>query len=191
MNNSKKYTTFRTEQNRLILQSMPVTVPIINKVDQSGIITINLEDYYPKGERVVYDIKNNLIQGMVLKEQDFREFVKNHDWSEYQNKYVALTCPVDAIVPSWAYMLLTVSLEPYAKWVTRGGIDVLEASIMQHALSKINISDFKDKRVVIKGCGEVPVPDAAYVEITRLLRPVVKSFMYGEPCSTVPLYKKK
>ena len=164
---------------------------IINKVANSSLITLDLEDYYPQGERIIYDIKNNLFQEMVLREKDFRGFVKQHDWSQYQGKYVALTCSVDAIVPTWAYMLLTTQLEPFARRVVMGSADTLEAILFQEALAKIDLSNFQDAKVVIKGCGNYPVPAYAYVEITRLLRPVVSSIMYGEPCSTVPLYKRK
>ncbi|WKN31771.1 DUF2480 family protein [Porifericola rhodea] len=163
---------------------------IVNKVANSALVTFNLEDYYPQGERVVYDIKDNLFQEAILKEKDFRAFVKEHDWSQYQDKYVSLTCTVEAIVPTWAYMLLTSKLEPYAKMVVFGGPDVLEAAIFQQLLSQVDLEAFRDAKVVVKGCGNLPVPTYAYTEITRLLRPYVSSIMYGEPCSTVPLYKK-
>jgi hypothetical protein len=163
---------------------------IINKVAQSPLVTFNLEDYYPKGERVMYDIKDNLFQEAILREKDFRAFVKEHDWSQYEGKYVALNCSVDAIVPTWAYMLLTIKLEPYAAKVVYGSLETLEAVLFSEALSKVELEKFKDAKVVVKGCGNLPVPTYAYAEITRLLRPYVSSIMYGEPCSTVPLYKK-
>lgn len=163
---------------------------IINKVAQSGIITIDLEEFYPKGERVLLDIKDQLFQGLILREKDFREFVKNEDWSKYSNKYVAITCTADAIVPTWAYMLLTIHLQTVAKKIVFGNLEILESVIYHQLLDKININEYKDARIVIKGCGKLPVPLAAYVEITRLLTPVAKSIMYGEACSTVPLYKK-
>jgi hypothetical protein len=163
---------------------------IINKVAQSGLITIDLEEYYPAGERVVFDIKDLLFHGLILKEKDFREFIKNEDWNKYKDKYVSLICSADAIVPTWAYMLLATQLEPVAKRVVFGDLETLETILYTEILSKINVNDYKDSRIVIKGCGNLPVPKAAYVEITRLLRPVAKSIMYGEPCSTVPLYKK-
>jgi hypothetical protein len=163
---------------------------IVNKVSQSGLITIDLEEYYPSGDRVLFDIKNLLYQGLILREKDFREFIKNKDWSEYKDKYVSLVCSADAIVPTWAYMLLATHLEPYAKKIVFGDLETLETILYNEILGKINIDDYKDARVVIKGCGDLPVPKGAYVEITRLLRPVAKSIMYGEPCSTVPLYKK-
>lgn len=163
---------------------------IVNKVDQSGIITLNLEDYYLPGERVLLDIKDLLFQGLILREKDFREFVKNEDWTKYKDKYVALTCSTDAIVPTWAYMLLTTQLQPHAQKVVFGNLEMLETILFDETLSKLDIQQFKDARVVVKGCGNLPVPNAAYVEITRLLRPVAKTIMYGEPCSTVPLYKQ-
>jgi len=163
---------------------------IINRVANSPLVTFNLEEYYPQGERVVYDIKDNLYQEMILREKDFRAFVKAYDWSQYDGKYVALTCSVDAVVPTWAYMLLVTQLEPYAKKVVYGNQEVLETVLFQEALARVNPEEFRDAKVVIKGCGNLPVPVAAYTEITRLLRPFVASMMFGEPCSTVPLYKK-
>lgn len=163
---------------------------IVNKVAQSGIITIDLEEFYPAGERVVLDIKDVLFQGLILREKDFREFIKNEDWNKYKDKYVALICSADAIVPTWAYMLLATQLEPVAKRVIFGDLETLEAILYNEILSKIHPEEYKDARVVIKGCGNLPVPKAAYVQITSLLRPFAKSIMYGEPCSTVPLYKK-
>ncbi|WPP52191.1 DUF2480 family protein [Catalinimonas niigatensis] len=163
---------------------------IINKVANSPLVTFNLEDYYPKEERIVYDIRDNLFQEAILREKDFRAFVKEHDWAQYQDKLVALTCSVDAIVPTWAYMLLTSKLEPYAKMLVYGSLEVLEATLFKEALSRVNPEEFQDAKVVIKGCGKYPVPIFAYTEITRMLRPYVGSLMYGEPCSTVPLYKK-
>lgn len=163
---------------------------IINKVALSGIITIDLEEFYPQGERVLFDIKDLLFQGLILREKDFREFIKNEDWTKYKNKYVALVCSADAIVPTWAYMLLATQLEPYVKKVVFGNLEILETVLYNEILGKLNINDYKDARIVIKGCGHLPVPKAAYVEIARLLRPVAKSIMYGEACSTVPLYKQ-
>jgi len=164
---------------------------IVNKVASSGLITIDLEEYYPKGERVVFDIKPLLFQELILKEKDFREYIKQHDWAQYQNKFVAVTCTADAIVPTWAYMLIGIALEPYAKKVVFGTKDTLEAMLFHEALEQINFELYKDQRVVVKGCGNLPVTTHAYVELANALRPYVKSMMYGEPCSTVPLYKAK
>jgi hypothetical protein len=162
---------------------------IINKVANSSLITLNLEDYYDKRERVLYDIKDNLFQELILKEKDFRDFIKTHDWNQYKGKNVGIICSADAIVPTWAYMLLTTRLEPYANIVIFGDLDRLEQALFQQALSKINLEEFRNGKVVVKGCGDLPIPVYAYVEITRLLTPIVQSIMYGEPCSTVPVYK--
>lgn len=164
---------------------------IVNKVSTSGIVTINLEDFYIKGERVLFNIKPLLFQELILKEKDFREFIKNNDWSQYQNKMVALTCTADAIVPTWAYMLLTLALQPFAKKVVFGDLQTLETLLFAEQLEKVDVKDYKDARVVIKGCGDIDLPKNAYVQLTALLQPYVKSIMYGEPCSTVPLYKRK
>jgi hypothetical protein len=170
---------------------MEIQENIVNKVAASGLVTLNLETYYDKGERVIYDIRDNLFHGLMLREKDFREFIKLHDWSAYTGKNVGIICSADAIVPTWAYMLLSTKLKPYASEVVFGNLDVLETVLFTKALSKINLADFQDARVVIKGCGDIDVPVAAYVEITSLLTPVVKSIMYGEPCSTVPVFKRK
>ena len=163
---------------------------IVNKVSQSGLLTIDLEAFYPQGERVLFDITDLLFQGLILREKDFREFIKNEDWNKYKDKYVALFCSADAIVPTWAYMLLAAQLEPIAKKVVLGNLETLETILYSEILNQLNIQEYNDARIVIKGCGNLPVPKAAYVQITSLLRPVAKSIMYGEPCSTVPLYKK-
>lgn len=164
---------------------------ITNKVANSGIVTIDLEEYYQDGERVLLDIKPLLFQELILKEKDFREFIKNEDWSKYQNKLVAVTCTNDAIVPTWAFMLISLALEPYAKKIVFGNLEQLETILFEEALNKINFSDYSDARVVIKGCSNKPVPTNAYVKLTAGLKPFAKSIMYGEPCSTVPLYKAK
>ncbi|MGE0635328.1 MAG: DUF2480 family protein [Bacteroidia bacterium] len=164
---------------------------IINKVASSGLTEFNLEDFYPKGERVVFDLKDFLFQGLILKEKDFREALKSFDWTTYKDKYVAVLCSADAIVPSWAFMLIAVYLEPYAKRVVFGNPDMLETVLYNDALSKLDIEKFRGEKIIIKGCSKYPVPESAYVEITRLLRPVARSIMYGEACSTVPLFKAK
>jgi len=166
------------------------TEEIINRVATSGIVSFDLEDLYHPGDRVLYDIKDNLWQGMILREKDFREFLKANDWSQYQGKNVAIICSEDAIVPTWAYMLLAVNLKPYANEVVFGDLNMLEDKLFSDALSKLNVEEFRGKRIVVKGCSKFPVPISAYVNITNLLKPVVQSLMFGEPCSTVPLYKK-
>lgn len=162
----------------------------INKVAQSGLITIDLEEFYPQGERVVFDIKGFLFQELILREKDFREALKNHDWKNYADKFVSLICSADAIVPTWAYMLIVSYLEPYAKKIVFGDLETLETVLYHDILSKLPMETYKDARIVIKGCGNLPVPKAAYVELTRILKPVAKSIMYGEPCSTVPIFKQ-
>lgn len=162
---------------------------IINKVAGSGLITIDLEEFYPKGERVLFDIKPLLFHELILKEKDFREFIKQHDWKSYHGKMLAITCTADAIVPTWAFMLVSIALEPFAKKIIFGTLETLEAILFNEALRSMTFSDYQDKRVVIKGCGNLPVSTNAYVELVKELRPYAKSIMYGEPCSTVPLYK--
>ena len=163
---------------------------IVNKVAQSSLVTLDLEELYDHTEKFFFDLKPLLFQELILKEKDFREFIKNHDWSLYQNKHVAIGCTADAIVPTWAYMLLACQLEPVAKSIIFGNLDDLENVLFSKALSKINAQDYHNAKVVIKGCSRFAVPISAYVEITRLLRPVAASIMYGEPCSTVPIFKK-
>jgi len=170
---------------------MDIQENIINKVAQSGLVTLDPANFYVAGERVVYDIKENLFQGLILREKDFREFVKAHNWSQYQNKFVAVTCTADAIVPAWAYMLLANRLTPFASEVVFGSEEVLETVLFLKSIETLDIEQYRDQRIVIKGCGDTPVPVSAYVELTKRLTPVVKSLMFGEPCSTVPLYKKK
>lgn len=163
---------------------------IINKVAESGLITLDLEDFYPKEEIAVFDLKDYLFMGMILKEKEFREVLKNIDWNTYQDKNVCITCTADAIIPMWANMLVASYLQPVAKEIVFGDEKFLHNILFLKNLSKINVDEFSGKRVVIKGCGEKIVPEVAYVEITKLLKPVVKSLMYGEACSTVPIFKQ-
>jgi hypothetical protein len=169
---------------------MDMPEEIVNRVTTSNLITFDLEQYYVSGERVVYDIKNDLFQELILREKDFREHVKSHNWSQFQNKLVAVTCSVDAVVPTWAYMLLVMALKPYAKRVFFGSFDQLESHLFQEALSNVDWSKFKDEKVVIKGCSHLPVPVSAYMSAMSNLLPLASSVMFGEPCSTVPLYKR-
>ncbi len=162
---------------------------IVNKVAESGLITLDLEAYYPKQETAVFDLKDYLFMELILKEKDYREALKNIDWSIYQNKHVAITCSADAVIPVWAYMLAATYLQPVAQEVVFGNEDFLHRTLFLKNLAGLNVSEFTDKRVVIKGCGDKNISETAYVEVTKLLRPVVKSIMYGEPCSTVPIYK--
>ena len=163
---------------------------IINKVAKSQLITFDLEDYYHPGERVVYDIKQNLYQGLVLKEAEFRTFVKENPWSSYQDMNVGIICSVDAIVPTWAFMLIAIKLEPFVNRVVLGDLELLEKILFQDVISQIDFQEFEGKKVVIKGCSNNKVPQFAYIEVARLLRQYAFSIMYGEPCSTVPLFKK-
>ncbi|MDG3583268.1 DUF2480 family protein [Galbibacter pacificus] len=164
---------------------------IVNRVAQSKLETFNLEDYYPEGERVLFDIKDWLLEGFLLKEKDFREKAKNHDWEQFQGTYIALTCSTDAIIPAWAFMLITTYVSPYANKVIIGTLEQLESSIYQDIIKDIDVSFYKDKPVIIKGCSKKPVPQNAYIMITNKLLPIAKSVMYGEACSSVPLYKRK
>jgi len=163
---------------------------IINRVAQSPLVTFDLEKLYVPGERVLVDIKNQLFQEMILKEKDFRDYIKSTDWSVYKNKFVAITCSADAIVPTWAFMLLSIALEPHASKIVFGNLDDLENRIFQEQLDKIDYESYRDAKVVIKGCSKINVPVAVYVEATNRLRPITSSIMFGEPCSTVPLYKR-
>lgn len=164
--------------------------PFVNKVAESGLITLDLEKYYPKGETAVFDLKDHLFMGLILKEKDFREALKKLDWSVYQDKNVALTCSADAIIPVWAWMLVVSYLQPVAKEIVMGDEKELHRSLYLKNIDAIDVNEFSGQRVVIKGCGETPIADYVYMEITKKLRPVVKSIMYGEPCSTVPVYKR-
>lgn len=164
---------------------------IKNKVAESGIITLNLEDFFPKEEVVMFDIKDYLFMGLILKEKEFRQAIKEMDLSKYQEKNVAVTCSADAIVPMWAYMLISSALVSVAKEVILVNNETeARKKIQIRNIRKTDTSIYADKRVVIKGCGEEAISEEAYLEITNMLKPVVKSIMYGEPCSTVPVYKK-
>ena len=162
---------------------------IINKVSQSALLTLNLEDFYPQGEIVIFDLKNYLFMELILKEKEFREALKNLDWSVYQNKNVGITCTADAIIPLWAYMLTTTYLQPFAKEIIFGNEETVFNVMFLKNLWKIDTKEYEGKRVVVKGCGDKKIPESAYVEISKMLRPVAKSIMYGEPCSTVPIFK--
>jgi hypothetical protein len=164
---------------------------IVNKVASSGLITIDLEKYLPAGDVVTFDLKDHLFMGLILKEKDFREALKNLDWSIYRDKYVAITCSADAIIPAWAYMLVVTYLQTIAKDVYVGTSVEMQKHLLLKNIAAIDVNEFVDQRIVIKGCGDVTIESFAYAEITKVLQPVVKSIMYGEPCSTVPVYKKK
>lgn len=164
---------------------------IINRVANSKLITLDLEDYYPAGKRILFDIKDWLFEGFVLREKEFRQHVSDFDWSTYKNAYVALTCSSDAIIPGWAYMLLSIQLEPYVKNVIIGDLEQLETSIYQDIINNLEVLEFEGKPIIIKGCANKPVPQNAYIMLSTKLKPIAKSIMYGEACSSVPLYKNK
>jgi hypothetical protein len=164
---------------------------IENKVAGSGLITLNLEDYFDKTPRAELDIKPWLFREMILKEKDFREYVKQHNWEQYAGKHVAVYCSTDAIIPTWAYMLIAIQLQPLAKRIVFGTTETLNTLLYEEAINAIDFAQFTDKRMIVKGCSDVPVPVQAYVEVTRRLMPFAKSIMYGEACSNVPLFKKK
>ncbi|MBJ60223.1 MAG: hypothetical protein CMP64_06565 [Flavobacteriales bacterium] len=164
---------------------------IVNKVANSGLISFDLEDYYPKGKRVTIDLKDWLFEGLVLKEKDFRIAVSNYDWSQYQGQYVAIYCSADAIVPVWSYMLICNSIKPFAKKIIKGSKEDLESFIFQEIINNIDTKPFKNQRVIIKGCSNLPIPENAYISITNKLSTVAKSLMYGEACSYVPIFKRK
>lgn len=163
----------------------------VNKVNESGLVTLDLEEFYPKQPIVVFDMKDYLFMGLILKEKDFREALKNIDLLSFTNKVVAVTCSADAVIPMWAYMLVATYLQPVATEIFYGSEDDTKKQLLIKNISRVNITDYTDKRIVIKGCGELPIGEQAYLEATKLLRPVAKSIMYGEPCSTVPIFKKK
>jgi uncharacterized protein DUF2480 len=163
---------------------------IVNRVSNSKLVTIDLEDLYPEGPRLALDISNWLLEGVVLHEKDFREHLSNNDWSQYKNAYVALHCSTDAIIPGWAYMLVSLQLSNVAKKVIVGSITDLETLIFSEIITHLDLSAYKDQSVIIKGCGNKPVPENAYVLLAQKLRLIAKSIMYGEACSSVPLYKK-
>jgi hypothetical protein len=163
---------------------------IINRVAESSLTEIDPATFYPQGEVMLFDMKDYLFMGLILKEKDFREALKAKDFSVYRDKYVAVFCSADAIIPLWAYMLVASYLQPFAKDMTFGDEQALHRYLFIKNISALDVEAFRDKRVVVKGCGDLPIGEFAYLELTKLLRPVAKSIMYGEPCSTVPIYKK-
>ncbi|MET2986397.1 DUF2480 family protein [Aureibaculum conchae] len=163
---------------------------IVNRVANSKLITIDLEEFYPDGERILFDISMWLYEGLILREKDFRESVKSYDWSQYKDTYIALSCKTDAIIPSWAYLLITTYSSPFAKKVVVGDLELLETAIFQDIINTLDISEYKDKPIIIKGCAEKYIPETASVQLVERLLPVAKTIMFGEACSTVPLFKK-
>ncbi len=164
---------------------------IVNRVANSKLVTFDLEEYYVEGKRVLFDISDWLFEGLLLKEKDFRAHVKNHDWSQYEGAYVALHCATDAIIPSWAYLLVSTALQPYVNKVVIGNLELLETVLFAEIINTLSLDSFQDKPVIIKGCSTKPIPESAYPLLISKIQPVAKSIMYGEACSTVPLFKKK
>tara|TARA_Y100000766_G_scaffold22342_1_gene15549 strand:+ start:6147 stop:6647 length:501 start_codon:yes stop_codon:yes gene_type:complete len=163
---------------------------IENRVEKSGIITIDLVDYIPKGFQYVIDIKDFMQDGLVLREKDFRQRIKDKDWSEFKDSFVAVTNSSEGIIPLWAYMLISSALQPYCSLIVRGNKSHLKGALLKRSIEAIDETEYKDKRVIIKGCGKEPIPESAYINITQKLQPVVRSLMFGEACSTVPVFKK-
>ena len=164
---------------------------IVNRVANSNLITIDLEDWYLEGIRTVFDISDWLFQGLLLREKEFRTYVAEHNWSQYKDHFVALTCTSNAIIPGWAYMLVTTAVSPYAEKVVIGNLDQLETLLYETQINTISTEEFINKPIIIKGCSNKPVPENAYISLLQKLQPVAKSIMYGEACSSVPLFKKK
>lgn len=164
---------------------------IVNKIANSGLINIDLADYYVHGKRLHIDIEPWLYEGLILREKDFRQHIKDHDWAQYDGAFVSVNCSADAIIPQWAYMLIGTQLQDYAAKVVIGNSETLEGMLMEDAISKLDMDEYSDKRVIIKGCGDLPIPSQAYLSFASALKPHAKSIMFGEACSTVPIYKKK
>lgn len=164
---------------------------IINRVANSKLFTFNLEDYYPTGERKLLDIKDWLYEGIILREKEFRTALEEYDWNQYQDCYVALTCSSDAIVPGWAFMLITTKLQPIAKRIVQGSLEDLETALYYDVINTLDLSPYQDMPIIVKGCSKRPVPPNAYIFLTQKLQKVAKSIMYGEACSSVPLFKRK
>ena len=170
--------------------NIPIDKPLINRVANSGLINLNLEEYFPEHTIQVFDLKEYLFQGLILKEKDFRSALKEHNWDQYENTVLCLYCSTDAIIPMWAYMLVTAYAEPFASDIYFGTKDQYLSDYYKHRIEEIDGSDYTEKRVVIKGCSSKPVPPSAYIQLTKVLRPYAQSIMYGEPCSTVPIFKR-
>lgn len=164
---------------------------IINKVAKSPLVTIDLEELYPEGKRMIFDLKDFLYEELILKEKDFREQLKNHDWAQYKDAFVAMDCSTDAIIPSWAFLLVATYLQPVTKKTVKGNLVDLETSLYQEIISKMDVTPYENKKIIVKGCSRKPVPDAAYIQLIEKIQPHIQTLMFGEACSTVPLLKKK
>ncbi len=172
------------------MESTLIAPPLVNRVATSGLVTIDLEEFYPAGEIVAFDLKNYLFMELILKEKDFREALKNHDWAQYTGKNLAVYCSADAIIPMWAYMLVAVHAAPYATDIAQCPPEAFAETAFLKKLATLDLSGYEGKRLVVKGCSDQPVPPAAYLDLTRRLQPIALSILFGEPCSTVPVYKK-
>jgi hypothetical protein len=170
---------------------MSIEDQIVNRVAASSLVTFDLEKFYTPGERVVLDIKGQLYHELILREKDFRDYIKTHDWSSYRGKFVAISCSADAVIPTWAYMLVAIALEPFAAKVIFGNLEELEIELFRERLAAVNWDEFSGEKVVVKGCSKINVPVALYVDVISKLKPRAASLMFGEPCSTVPLFKKR
>lgn len=169
---------------------MEKTDEIVNRVALSPLVTVDLADYHDSQPRVVLDIAPQLYMGLILKEQPFRDWLAQEDWSKYQGQHVVITNSVDAIIPGWAWMLIAIQLQPFASTIVFGSVADLEKEIWRKNLDKIDYNSLAGKKIVVKGCGDIDIPTATFVEFISRLRPIADKLMYGEPCSTVPLYKK-
>ncbi|MBE16019.1 MAG: DUF2480 family protein [Dokdonia sp.] len=163
---------------------------IVNRVANSALITFNLEDYYPAGVRVVLDISQWLDGGIILRESSFRESVNTHDWQQYQDAYVAINCSTEAIIPAWAHMLVATKLQGVAKKAVAGTLETLETILYTEVLTKLDTAPFENKPIIVKGCAHLPVPENAYLLLIEKLQPIARSLLFGEACSSVPLYKR-
>ncbi len=163
---------------------------IVNRIEKSGIVQVSLDEFYPIGERVLFDVKDFLRDEIALIEKEFRTSLKETDWSKFENKYIGIICSVDAIVPLWAFMLVASELQPFAKKIVFGNKESLEKAIFSDVLSEIDYSVYQDKSVIVKGCGKYPIPDSVVVDFSVKLQNYAKRLMFGEACSAVPLYKR-
>ena len=165
--------------------------PLVNRVANSGLITIKLEEFFPTAKPAVFDLKDYLFMELILKEKDFRAALKDHDWSQYQGRALLVYCSADAIIPVWAYMLVAAYAAPHAADIYQGEPEDYYRHYFLQRLDRLDLESYRDQRLVIKGCSDHPVPPAAYLDLTRRLQPLARSIMYGEPCSTVPVYKQE
>jgi len=165
--------------------------PIVNRVEKSPLISIDLEEWYSNVPRSILDIKDWLHEGIILKEKEFRAFVEAHDWSQYKDSHLIVKCSVDAIIPSWAYLLVATYASPFAIRIVEGTTHTLDTILFTEFIDRLDVTAYKDKPIVIKGCAKKEIPLTAYLQLISKLQPIAKNIMFGEPCSTVPLYRKK